>query len=123
MSVNTRRRSQRVLMQVSVVIRGTDGHGRSFEEETETLSISAHGALVMLAAKVTPGTMVVLKHSRTQEDQECQVIFLGTPHGDKTEIGLEFTSRRPGFWRITFPPEDWTPKHPDARTIGSRQDK
>jgi hypothetical protein len=110
-------------MQVGVVIRGTDSHGRSFEEETETVSISAHGALVKLAAKVTAGTMVVLKHGRTEEEQECQVIFLGTAHADKTEIGLEFTSRRPSFWRVTFPPEDWTPRHPDARAIGSRQDK
>jgi hypothetical protein len=110
-------------MQVAVVIRGTDGQGRGFEEETDTASISAHGALVMLAAKVTAGALLVLKHCRTQEEQECQVMFLGRAQGEKTEIGLEFTSRRPGFWRIAFPPEDWTPRHPDARSIGSRQEK
>jgi len=25
----------------------------------------------------------------------------------------------PTFWRVAFPPEDWTPKHPDARAVTS----
>jgi hypothetical protein len=36
-----RRRSQRVLMQVPVRVRGTDSQGNPFEEETETLAIKA----------------------------------------------------------------------------------
>jgi hypothetical protein len=35
--------------------------------------------------------------------------------GGKAEVGLEFTVPRPAFWRVAFPPEDWSPKHPDAR--------
>ena len=45
-----RRRSQRVLMQVPVKLRGSDAQGASFEEETETLAINAHGELVLLQA-------------------------------------------------------------------------
>jgi hypothetical protein len=36
-----RRRSQRVLMQVGVRIRGNDAQGKPFEEETDTLAIIA----------------------------------------------------------------------------------
>src|SRR6267378_600412 len=53
-----RRRSQRVLMQVPLRLRGVDAQGQNFEEFTETLAINAHGALVLLAARVTSGSVI-----------------------------------------------------------------
>jgi hypothetical protein len=119
----TRRRSQRVLMQVAVRIRGEDAQGKIIEEETETLAINAHGALVLLKSRFTSGSTVFLKHKRTEEEQECHVAFLGPVRAGKVEIGLEFTSARPAFWRVAFPPEDWTPRSPEARTISSNREK
>jgi hypothetical protein len=119
----TRRRSQRVLMQVAVRIRGEDAQGKIIEEETETLAINAHGALVLLKSRFTSGSTVFLKHKRTEEEQECHVAFLGPVRAGKVEIGLEFTSARPAFWRVAFPPEDWTPRSPEARTIASNREK
>ena len=112
-----RRRSQRVLMQVSVKIRGKDAEGKTFEEETSTLAINAHGALVLLQARITSGSKIQLQHKVTQEEQECHVAFLGPVRSGKAEVGLEFSEPRPGFWRVAFPPEDWSPKHPEARTV------
>jgi hypothetical protein len=110
-----RRRSQRVLMQVGVRIRGNDAQGKGFEEITETLAINAHGALVLLEARLTSGATVKLQHKRTEEEQDCHVVFLGPVRSGKAEIGLEFSEPRPAFWRVAFPPEDWTPRHPEAR--------
>ena len=119
-----RRRSQRVLMQVPVRIRGKNAQGAEFEEFTETLAINAHGALILLNARLTSGAVVHMKHSRTEEEQECHVAFLGPVRGGKAEIGLEFTAPRPTFWRVAFPPEDWTPKSPEARNVlGNRANK
>jgi hypothetical protein len=114
-----RRRSQRVLMQVGVRIHGSDSQGEKFEEETETLAINAHGALVLLSARLTSGSKVQLQHKKTLEEQECHVVFLGPVRSGKAEIGLEFSSPRPSFWRVAFPPEDWSPKNPEARTIST----
>jgi hypothetical protein len=111
-----RRRSQRVLMQVGVRLRGKDAQGKDFEESTETLAINAHGGLVLLTARVTSGSVVHMKHNKTEEEQECHVAFLGPVRGGKAEIGLEFSVPRPTFWRVAFPPEDWSPKNPEART-------
>lgn len=110
-----RRRSQRVLMQVAVHVRGTDSQGKNFEEDTQTLAISAHGALILLRSRVTSGATLTLKNSRTEEEQETRVAYLGPVREGKAEIGLEFSSPRPAFWRIAFPPEDWTPRSPEAR--------
>jgi hypothetical protein len=115
--MGARRRSQRVLMQVGVRIRGKDAQGKDFEEGTETLAINAHGALILLTARVTSGSVVHMKHNRTEEEQECQVAYLGPVRNGKAEIGLEFSQPRPTFWRVAFPPEDWSSKSPEARTI------
>jgi hypothetical protein len=111
-----RRRSQRVLMQVGVRIRGTDSQSRPFEEEAVTLAINAHGALISLKNRLTSGTKVKMRHNMTEEEQECQVVFLGPVREGKAEVGLEFSESRPVFWRVAFPPEDWTPRSPEART-------
>ena len=103
-------------MQVSVRIYGVDAQGKPFDEEAATLAINAHGALVLLQSRVTTGSLLTLRNNTTKEEQECNVAFLGPVRGNKAEIGLEFSARRPQFWRIAFPPEDWSPKNPEART-------
>jgi hypothetical protein len=111
-----RRRSQRVLMQVGVQIRGNDAQGKPFEEETETLAINAHGSLISLKTRTTSGAKLKMKHKLTEEEQDCVVVFLGPVREEKAEVGLEFTSPRPAYWRVAFPPEDWSPRHPEARS-------
>jgi hypothetical protein len=116
-----RRRSQRVLMQVSVRIRGNDAQGKVFEEETATLAINAHGALILMQSRLTSGSKVMLKHNGTMQEEECHVVFLGPVRAGKGEVGLEFSAACPTFWRVAFPPEDWSPKHPEARTVSSNR--
>ena len=115
-NVGVRRRSQRVLMQVGIQVSGNDAQGKYFREETDTLAINAHGALILLHARITSGSMLKLLNHRTREEQECHVVFLGPVRGEKAEIGLEFSAPRPQFWRVAFPPEDWTPRSPEAKT-------
>jgi len=110
-------------MQVGILIRGTDTHEKPFEEQTETLAINAHGALILLENKVTSGATIVMRHKRTEEEQECHVVFLGPLRSGRAEVGLEFSVPRPLFWRVAFPPEDWTPRHPDARTLAGPRSK
>ena len=115
-----RRRSQRVLMQVGIRVRGKDAQGQDFEEGTETLAINAHGGLVLLNARVVSGSVVHMKHNKTGEEQECHVAFLGPVRSGRAEIGLEFTTPSPNFWRVAFPPEDWSPKSPEARSTANK---
>lgn len=119
-STMVRRRSQRVLMQVPVRARGNDALGKEFEEETETLAINAHGGLILLTARVASRSRIFLRHKRTEEEQECHVAYLGPVRGGRAEIGLEFAAPRPSFWRVAFPPEDWSPKNPESRTVASK---
>jgi hypothetical protein len=111
-----RRRSQRVLMQVGVRITGTDQQGKPFEEQAVTLAVNAHGALVSLKHRLSTGSKVNIRHNMTEEEQECHVVHLGQARDGKAEVGLEFSVPRPTFWRVAFPPEDWSIRSPEART-------
>ncbi len=102
-SVN--RRSFRLLLQVPVIIR-CEGP-EEFTEETQTLVVNAHGALVGLGAVVQSGQTLFLKNKITGEERACRIAYLGPPSGGKTQVGLEFIEPSPHFWQISFPPEDW----------------
>jgi hypothetical protein len=111
-----RRRSQRVLMKVPVKISGQAADGTKFEEETHTLSISPHGALLVLAPTVLRGQRFILANLQTKAALECVVAYLERIPGQPTQIGVEFSLPNPAFWRVAFPPKDWTPRHPDAKS-------
>jgi len=101
-----RRRSMRVLLSVPVVVSGKAANN-SFVEETRTLVVNAHGALVTLAARVVTSQTVMVSNRITQETVECRIVFLGNAQAGKTQVGIEFAKPSPKFWRIDFPPEDW----------------
>src|SRR5438445_13569873 len=90
-----RRRSQRVLMQVPVRIRGKNAQGAELEEFTETLAINAHGALILLNARLTSGAKVFMKHNKTEQEQECDGAVLGPERRRRPDVGVGFTSPHP----------------------------
>ena len=111
-----RRRSQRALMKVPVRVSGQAADGAGFEERTHTLSISAHGALIVVAAPVHRGQRFILSNMQTKAALECVVVHLERIPGEPTQVGVEFMLPNPTFWRVVFPPKDWTPRHPDAKS-------
>jgi hypothetical protein len=111
-----RRRSQRVLMRVPVRVSGQAADGAKFEVETHTLSISPHGALLVLVPTVQRGQRFILANLQTKAALECVVAHLERVPGEPTQIGVEFSLPNPAFWRVAFPPKDWTPRHPDAKS-------
>jgi hypothetical protein len=112
---SAKRRSQRLLLQVTVFIRGV-GKGAEFTEETRTLVVNAHGGLLTLTATVQKGQTLHMKNKATGEEQTCKVAYAGTPKDGVAQVGLEFIEPRPDFWRITFPPEDWASSASSKRT-------
>ncbi|MGA7922220.1 MAG: hypothetical protein WCA38_21345, partial [Candidatus Acidiferrales bacterium] len=47
-----RRRSMRVLLNVPVAVKGKTATNQNFDEETRTLVVNAHGALISVAAQL-----------------------------------------------------------------------
>jgi hypothetical protein len=109
------RRSQRVCLSVPVVVSKRDTL-KPEAEETRTLIVSAHGALLALRMAVQFGDLLTLQHKKTQEQLVCKVVNFSADQGSgQREVGVEFETPSPKFWRIAFPPADWTPRGPDSK--------
>ena len=111
-----RRRSQRVLMSIPVRISGQiAGPSSLFEEDTHTLAISAHGALIVVTSPVYRGQRFTLSNVQTKAELECVVIHVDRSSDGQITVGVEFMLPNSMFWHVAFPPKDWTPRHPDAK--------
>jgi hypothetical protein len=111
-----RRRSQRVLMKIPVRVSFYAGAVSLSEEETHTLAVSAHGALIAVSASLYRGQRLTLSNVQTKGSLECVVAHIDRFPGESIKLGVEFLLPNPNFWRVAFPPKDWTPRHPHAKS-------
>jgi len=102
-----RRRSMRVLLSVPILVSGKTAENQDFKEETRTLVVNAHGALISLAARVAAQQNITLSNKATQQSIDCRVVHLGNMQGGKAQVGVEFAKPSAKFWQIDFPPDDW----------------
>ena len=115
-SVN-QRRSQRILLAVFLLVTGVRANGAPFSERTKTLVVNAHGGLIMLYEPVLSGQILTLSNMATSEEIACTVIDINAGADGTTEVGVEFSETCPRFWRVSFPPADWTPRNPEAKRL------
>jgi hypothetical protein len=109
MTQSTQRRSDRVLVDLPLIVRGVSAtDDQAFREETFTLTVSAHGALVMLATKVAMEQKLVLANPVSREEREAKVSFIGREHAGLSQVGVEFIHPAPEFWSIDSPPQNWS---------------
>jgi len=85
-----RRRSPRLLLEVGLVVRGESVEKMAFQEETFTISVSAHGALVLLSSRVSLGQTLFLRNSETNYEIEGRVTRFDQFYGGFAPVGIEF---------------------------------
>jgi hypothetical protein len=102
------RRSQRIDLSVSVVVHRPRNEGPQFSENTKTLVVSAHGALVALKGMVAPKQRLLLQNTASGEQQECRVVSVNKDLTGPPTVAVEFAKPAPSFWRVAFPPSDWS---------------
>ncbi len=101
------RRSARVLMDVPIVIRGESSNQQAFREETFTVTVSAHGALLMLASEVVLGQKIVVMNTLNRDERECRIAYRGPLHAGLSQVAVEFIQPSPEFWPVSPVPADW----------------
>jgi len=109
------RRSQRIRLAVSIVVTGKRSNETAYTEKTTTSVVNAHGALIFLHEPVLVGDRLTMTNIYTKEEIICTVIDINPEQTDVPEIGVEFTQACPRFWRVSFPPADWSPRSPEAK--------
>jgi hypothetical protein len=96
-----RRRAQRTVLQVPVFVYGYGRHLEPFHEETTSLVVNSHGALLPLSNRVHMGQELLLTNSATQSEQPCRVVFLASKRSRGSKIGVAFTDEAPSFWSLS----------------------
>jgi len=101
------RRSRRVVLRVPIQVRWTPPGDSAITEDTVTLVVNAHGALISLAMRVKPGARIFVRYSAAAQDKECRVVRVQEKLQGKSEVGVEFLRPDQKFWGLEFPPDDW----------------
>jgi len=104
--VNTRR-SQRVVARIRVQVHKQAEGNNVPTENSYTLVVNAHGALILLANKVEPNDPLIVKNVQSGAEQRSRVVRVSEYEGSQYEVSIEFTEPAPRFWNIEFPPSDW----------------
>jgi len=74
-----------------------------FTEETQTVLVFEHGAVIRLSAAVADGQLLFLTNKATGKEVVTQVLRKRSFRPTNCYVDLEFTQACPGFWGIEFP--------------------
>ncbi|HUK32070.1 MAG TPA: hypothetical protein VLV89_13215 [Candidatus Acidoferrum sp.] len=95
-----RRRTQRIALQVPVFVYGHGRRQEPFHEETTSLVVNSHGALLPLSNRVRLGQELLLTNPATQSEQPCRVVFLASKRSRRNKVGVAFAGEAPSFWAL-----------------------
>jgi hypothetical protein len=100
------RRSKRLPLSIPVRVYGRTLDNRPFRDITETKSVSVHGGLLPLTARVKRGQTLLLVNGFTGEERECRVVYVESKRRIR-KVGVEFTEVRGDFWHVYSPLVDF----------------
>ncbi|HKM82386.1 MAG TPA: TonB family protein [Candidatus Acidoferrum sp.] len=101
-------RPQPVALEIPVTVNGArtvEGSDKRepFSENTKTVLVFSHGAVIRLASSLAPGQLIFLTNEKTKKEVVCQVIKSKSHRSVTGYVELEFTEPAAGFWGMRFP--------------------
>jgi hypothetical protein len=96
-----RRRAQRVLLRMPVLVHLP---GKTNPIQGFTHTVSATGAMIILAEGLPSGTKLAIENPKTQKRVEAHVVRPPQMNPEGSLVPIEFTAPAPQFWNIFFPP-------------------
>lgn len=102
-----RRRSQRVLLQVAVLIRTELPDGKRVQIQGFTQGVSAHGGLLESTVRIDTSQRITLVNPQSGQEVGCRVVQAERTSEAAFAVAFEFERPSPQFWHIAFAPVDW----------------
>jgi PilZ domain len=102
-----RRRSERVVLRVTVVVKAENEERKPIEEKAETQVVNAHGGLLRMRAHLHVGQAFRLHNPGKNIEASCKVVRNEDEGMEFYKVAFEFDRPAPDFWPVTFPPADW----------------
>jgi hypothetical protein len=109
-----RRRSQRVMLRLDVLVRFQLPEGHRQQTHAFTVAVNAHGGLLESPFRLTVGQTITLVNPQTGKEVGCTVVGVHQSSEGDFITAFEFGQQNPQFWAIAFPPLDWGPTEDPA---------
>lgn len=101
------RRSERVAIELPIVVSGADCMGDMFLEQSHTVVIGRHGAKIVLQRKLGPDQEINIRCHATGREAEVRVVGqIGTGPGGTFYYGVSALDPAIDLWGIEFPPPE-----------------
>ena len=104
---NIPRRSRRVWFTMPIRISSAGSGNSIWIEESSTLVVNAHGALILLCREVAVGQVLKISDLKIASERKCRVVMVGARYAGAAEVGIELLEPFADFWRVPNPPQDW----------------
>lgn len=97
-----RRRTVRLSLRIPLTVQCRLPGDEMIDVKGSTCVVSAHGALLIMDAPLTPGQSVRLINDMTSEAANCHITSVREKK-DLSFVGITFTAPAVDFWHIVFP--------------------
>ncbi len=104
---DNRRRSERVVLRMTVLLVAEDEDRKQIQEKAETQVVNAHGGLLRMRQHLHVGQSFLLHNPQNSLEMSCRVVRTEEDGMDFYRVAFEFDRPAPNFWPIVFPPVDW----------------
>lgn len=114
MSLDSRRRTDRVSLTILLEVTGVDSRGQEFSGPAKTLMISRHGAVILLARELHPERPIQIRRKAPAEAHRQTTVRVVNRMGEQEEgvvYSVEITDPDVDIWGVDFPP---IPESPDS---------
>ena len=105
--IHTRRRSQRVTLQMAVQIQLHLVDGRLLRQDAFTQVVNAHGGLLEMEARPRAGQRMLLMNPTSGVQQSATILSAKRAREGGYAVAFEFDSPAPTLWALAFQPDDW----------------
>lgn len=104
MSMN-KRRSDRIMLTVPLIVHGTDENGAKYQEEARTSVLNRHGARIRIARRLQGGQKVRMVNALSRNSADFRIVGAVAPFSEAGgEFGVEYLNHVDNIWGIQFPP-------------------
>src|SRR6266404_4302728 len=100
-----KRRSDRLMLTIPLLMSGRDSSGLPFENNARTVMLNRHGARILSTQLLVSGQVVRITNLVSHRTADFRVVGPLSPHSEKGgEWGVECVDGQKDIWGIKFPP-------------------
>jgi hypothetical protein len=102
--IRERRRGERVIIRIPVILYGLTKDNHHISEEAETVAISRTGALVRTRNSFKTGGVIEVTNGFSKQADKFRVVWASDAQKQGCyDLGIEMLTPRDDFWGLSFP--------------------